>query len=111
MQSHPLPLMILAIMFELVGTTSLKIADGGAKPIWYIPVGLAYGGAMYLFSLAIRVMPLGVAYALWAGLGIVGTAVIGAMLFRQHLSLSAMAGIAFILLGAFLVNMNPAGVR
>jgi multidrug transporter EmrE-like cation transporter len=100
--------MTFAVTMELVGTTALKLADGVMRPMWYILVAAGYGGAFYFFSAAVRTKPMGVAYAMWSGLGIIGTGVIGAAFFRQHPSPLAIAGILVILLGIFLVNAGEA---
>jgi small multidrug resistance pump len=101
----PLLFLLLAIALELIGTTALKLTDGGARPLWYVPVAVGYLSAFYFFSLALRALPLGIAYAVWAGIGIVGTALIGKLLFAQTLSPLALTGIALILVGAILVNV------
>jgi small multidrug resistance pump len=106
MKYQAMLMLIVAIAFELLGTTSLKLTEGGARPMWYIPVTLGYAAAFYCFSLALKEIPLGISYAIWAGVGIVGTAVIGKFLFQQSLSQTALAGIGLILLGAVLVNFN-----
>ena len=107
MHYQALSMLAIAIAFELLGTTALKLSDGGAKPLWYVPVGLGYTAAFYFFSLALKEIPLGGSYAIWAGVGIVGTAIIGKFLFHQTLTPLAMAGIGLILLGAVLVNLGP----
>jgi small multidrug resistance pump len=110
MQYHPLLTMLIAIVLELVGTTALKLTDGGVRPLWYLPVAVGYVGSFYLFSNAIRSIPLGMAYAMWAGLGIAGTALVGAFLFRQHLAPVNIIGISLILFGTVLVNAGSARV-
>jgi small multidrug resistance pump len=107
MKYQALLLMLLAIALELLGTTSLKLSNAGARPAWYVLVATGYLGAFYCFSLALRTIPLGIAYAIWAGVGIIGTALIGKALFQQSLSPLAMAGIALIIIGVVFVNASP----
>jgi small multidrug resistance pump len=66
---------------------------------------LFYAGAFYFLSLSLRVMPVGVAYAIWSGVGIVLISLIGWVLFKQKLDLAAMIGIAFIVVGVLIVNL------
>ena len=110
MRPNILLMMIVAIVFELVGTTSLKLTGGGSRPLWYVPVVVGYAGAFYVFSIAVRTLPLGVAYAVWAGLGIVGTTIIGRFIFGQFLPPLTVLGIALILLGTVIVNLSSASV-
>ncbi|XOT97562.1 SMR family transporter, partial [Alcaligenes pakistanensis] len=64
-----------------------------------------YAGAFYFLSLSLRVMPVGVAYAIWSGVGIVLISLIGWVVFKQKLDLAAMIGIAFIVVGVLIVNL------
>ena len=100
---------MVAIVFELVGTTSLKLTGGGSRPLWYVPVVIGYAGAFYVFSIAVRTLPLGVAYAVWAGLGIAGTTLIGRFVFGQTLAPLTLFGISLILVGTILVNIASTG--
>jgi small multidrug resistance pump len=103
--------MLLAIALELIGTTALKLSDGGARPLWYVPVAAGYMGSFYFFSLALRTLPVGIAYAAWAGVGIVGTTLIGRLVFQQTLAPIALLGIVLILLGVVLVNLVPSVIE
>jgi small multidrug resistance pump len=66
---------------------------------------LFYAGAFYFLSLSLRVMPVGVAYAIWSGVGIVLISLIGWVVFKQKLDLAAMIGIGFIVVGVLIVNL------
>ncbi len=95
----------LAIVTEVLATTALKYADGFTKPI---PTGFAVLSltlSMYLLSLTLRVLPVGIAYAIWAGAGIVLVSLIGLVVFAQKLDLPAVLGIGFILAGVLLINV------
>jgi small multidrug resistance pump len=106
MRWQALLFLLVAIVLELVGTTALKLSDGGAKPRWYALVAAGYFGAFYFFSLALRVLPVGIAYAIWAGIGIIGTVIIGRALFQQTLTPLAIVGIGLIVIGVTLVNVR-----
>jgi small multidrug resistance pump len=108
MNSAPFAWMICAIACELIGTTALKLTQGGERPVWFIAVACGYTAAFVLFSRALTSFPLGIAYAMWAGLGIVGSTVIGFMLFREPLSWTSLSGILVILAGVVLVNLGNA---
>ncbi len=64
--------LLLAIIFELVGTTALKFSDGFSKLYWTLGMAVSYGLAFYLLAIVVKTIPLGIAYAVWAGLGTLG---------------------------------------
>lgn len=68
-------------------------------------MAVCYGLAFYLLSIALRQMPVGIAYAIWSGLGVVLISVIGAVVFRQRLDLPAMVGLAMIVGGVMVINL------
>ncbi len=68
-------------------------------------MGACYLGAFYLLSQVIAYIPIGVAYAMWSGLGIVFISLVGYIVFHQSLSIQTIIGIAFILFGVVIVNM------
>lgn len=94
----------LAILFEVVGSGFLKASDGFSKIIPTIVTLAAYLICFFFFSLALRELPLGFAYAVWGGLGIVLTAVISAVVFKQQLDLPAILGITLIVAGVVVLN-------
>ncbi|PSM19797.1 MULTISPECIES: DMT family transporter [Nitratireductor] len=94
-----------AIMFEVVATTALKQTDGFTK-LWpsLVTVG-GYALAFYFLSLPLRVLPVGVIYAVWSGVGIVFITAIGWLWFRQTLDLAAIIGILLIVAGVLVLNL------
>ena len=68
-------------------------------------MAVCYGLAFYLLSIALRQMPVGIAYAIWSGLGVVLISVIGAVVFRQRLDPPAIAGLAMIVGGVVVINL------
>lgn len=94
----------LAIVFEVVGSGFLKASDGFSKPIATAVTLIAYLICFFFFSLALRELPLGLAYAVWGGLGIVLTALVSVFVFKQQLDVPALIGIALIVLGVFVLN-------
>lgn len=99
-----LPLFI-AIVAEVIATSALKASDGFSKLVPSIIVVIGYGVAFTCLSLTLRTIPVGVAYAIWSGLGTVLVALVGWLYYRQHLDLPAIAGIALILSGTVIMNV------
>ena len=89
----------LAIGAEISATLALKAADGLTRPIPTLVVVLGYGTALWLMSTSMDMLPIGVVYAIWAGIGMVGAAVGGALLFGEAVNGTMMAGIAIIACG------------
>lgn len=94
----------IAILCELVGTAFLQKTEQFTRPMPTLAMAACYAGAFYFLSHALKVMPLGVAYALWSGVGIVLIAVVGVVLFRQPLDLAAVLGIAMIVGGVVVMQ-------
>ena len=103
--------LIAAVVAEVVATSALAVSDGVTRlPPSLVTVAF-YAVALYLLSLTLRTLPVGVVYAIWSGLGIVLVAVVGAVWLRQALDLPALLGIALILAGVVVVNVFSAAVR
>ena len=94
----------VAIVSEVIGTSALKVSDGFSRLVPSVLTIAAYAIAFYFLSLTLRVMPVGVAYAIWSGIGIVLIALIGLFWFRQPLDLPAMIGLGLIIAGVVVVN-------
>lgn len=94
----------LAILFEVMGSGFLKASDGFSKVIPTVITLVAYLICFFFFSLALRQLPLGLAYAVWGGVGIVLTAMISVIIFKQQLDWPAIIGIALIVAGVFVLN-------
>ncbi|WP_404986301.1 DMT family transporter [Chryseobacterium sp. M5] len=94
----------LAIIFEVIGSSFMKASEGFTKWFPSAIVVIAYLICFYFLSLALKMIPLGVAYAIWAGLGIVLTAAVSVFIFKQKLDLAAIVGIVFIVIGVVIMN-------
>ncbi|PRX54601.1 DMT family transporter [Flagellimonas meridianipacifica] len=96
--------LVIAIIGELIATSALKESKGFSilKPSIVSVIG--YGITFYFLSLAIKQIPLGIAYAIWAGLGIILITAIGYFRFKQTLDLPAIIGLSLILIGVVIVN-------
>ena len=95
----------VAVACEVVATSALKAAEGFTRPLPSLVVVAGYGIAFYLLSLTLKTMPVGIAYALWSGFGIVLVALIGVVWFGQKLDLAAIVGLGLILAGVLVVNL------
>ena len=95
----------IAIAFEVVATTALKQSDGFTRLAPSLITIAGYALAFYFLSLPLRVLPVGVVYAVWSGVGILLITLIGWLWFRQSLDLPALIGIGFILTGVLIVNL------
>lgn len=97
--------LMIAVIAEVIATSALKATEGFTqwKPSLLVVVG--YGVAFFFLALSLKEIPVGIAYAVWAGLGIVLIAVIGWWFFNQSLDLAAMIGIGLILTGVLVINL------
>lgn len=98
-------MLALAIITEVTGSTFLVKSEGFTKLWPSVAVIVLFAIAFYLLSQVIKVIPLGIAYAIWAGVGIILTAAVGYFIFRQSLDLPALLGIALIVSGVVVINM------
>lgn len=94
-----------AIALEVVGTTLLNQSQQFTRPWPTAGMALCYGLAFYLLSIALKQMPVGIAYAIWSGLGVVAISVIGLVLFKQRLDLPAVIGLTMIVGGVVVINL------
>lgn len=91
--------LVLAIACEVAGTTLLQMSEQFTKLVPTLAMAAFYAAAFYFLTHALKTMPLGVVYALWSGVGVVLTAVVGSTLFKQVLDLPALVGIGMIVGG------------
>jgi small multidrug resistance pump len=99
----------VAIVAEVIGTSALKAAEGFTRPLPSFAVVLGYGVAFYFLSLALQTIPVGVAYAIWSGMGVVLITLIGWRMFRQALDTASMVGIALIVAGVVVLQLSANG--
>lgn len=97
--------LVLAIIAEVVATTALKASDGFTRLQPSVITAVGYAIAFYLLALALKTIPVGIAYAIWSGVGIVAIAILGYMVFDQALDAAGMAGIGLILAGVVVLNV------
>lgn len=97
--------LILAVLAEVVATSALKSSAGFTRLAPSAVVVVGYGLAFYLLSLVLRTLPVGVAYAIWAGLGIVLVTLVGVVAFGERPDMPAVLGILLIVAGVVLLQM------
>ena len=95
-----------AIAFEVVGTTSLKLSDGLTRPGYFALCLALYGTSFALLAIALKAIPVSVAYAIWSGAGTVLIALIGILWFQEAASPLRILFIAMILIGAVGLNLT-----
>jgi small multidrug resistance pump len=94
-----------AIVAEVIGTSALKASAGFTQSLPSIVCVAAYAAAFYFLSLTLERIPVGVAYAIWSGVGIVLIALIGVVVFKQQLDAPALIGMAMIIGGVVVMNL------
>jgi small multidrug resistance pump len=94
-----------AVLSEVSATTALKFSEGFTKLIPSVVVVLGYGLSFYFLSLTLKVMPIGIAYALWSGIGIILTVIAGMVLWRETMDWARGIGIFLIMVGILIINL------
>lgn len=94
----------IAITGEVIATSALKASDGFSRLMPSTITVIGYAVAFYFLALTLRTIPVGVAYAIWAGAGIVIISLIGLFFFGQKLDAAAIAGIGLIVAGVVVIN-------
>ena len=95
----------IAIVAETIATSALKSSEGFSKLVPSLIVLAGYGVAFYFLSLTLRSMPVGIAYAVWSGVGIVLITVVGWGVFGQKLDFPALLGMGLIVAGVVVMNV------
>ena len=101
----------IAIVAEVVATTALKSTEGFTRLWPSLLVIVGYGAAFYFMTVSLRVLPVGIMYAIWAGMGIVLVAILGWVVYRQSLDAAAITGIALIIAGVLVINLFSGSTR
>jgi small multidrug resistance pump len=101
----PYLFLFLAILSEVIGTTALNASQQFSRLGPSLVTIAGYGLGFYFFSFALKAIPIGVAYAIWGGVGIVLVTLIGLFYFKQRLDFPALAGIALIVIGVLVMQL------
>ncbi|MDR5740620.1 MULTISPECIES: multidrug efflux SMR transporter [unclassified Caballeronia] len=97
--------LFIAILLEIAGTTCLQKSDQFTKLVPTLAMAACYLGAFYFLSIVLKTIPVGLAYAIWSGLGIVLISTVSFFVFRQRLDAPAVLGLGFIVLGVVIINV------
>jgi small multidrug resistance pump len=97
--------LVIAIVSETIGTSALKQAEGFTKLWPSIIVLMGYSASFYFLSMTLKSIPVGIAYAIWSGIGTTLITVIGWIYFKQSLNLPTLIGMALIIAGTIVINM------
>jgi multidrug transporter EmrE-like cation transporter len=95
----------VAIVAEVVGTSFLKASAGFTKPLPVMAVVVGYGLSFYFLSLTLETLPVGIAYAVWSGVGLVLITAVAWVVYGQTLDLPAVIGMGLILAGVLVLNL------
>jgi small multidrug resistance pump len=99
----------VAIAAELVATSALKASHGFTKLVPVVVMVAGYAISFFLLSVTLKELPLGIVYAVWSGIGTVGVAIIGLLVWRETLDVMKGAGIALVVVGVVLINLKGSG--
>jgi small multidrug resistance pump len=106
LQAYSWMLLAASIVAEVAGTIALRYADGFTRLVPSLVVTAAYVAAIWLMSIAIRHLEVGLAYAVWAGSGTALTAVLGILWFSESMTQLRVAGIVMIVIGVVVLNLE-----
>ena len=94
----------IAILAEVIATSSLKAAEGFTRLIPSLSVVFGYGTAFYFLSLTLRTMQVGTAYAIWSGVGTVIISIVAWLFYNQKLDAPSILGMALIISGVIIIK-------
>ena len=100
----------IAIIAEVIATTSLKASKEFTLLIPSTIVVIGYGVAFYFMTISLRVLPVGIMYAIWSGTGIVLVSVLGWVIYKQTLDIPAILGLGLIIAGVLVINLFSTSV-
>ena len=99
-----LAVLLVAICLEVTGTAALQASQQFSKPWPTLLMACCYAGSLFLLSVTLKAIPVGIAYAIWSGVGIVLIALVGYFVFKQSLDTPALIGLSLIVAGVIVVN-------
>lgn len=102
--------LVLAIIFEVAWAILLKYTENFTRLWPTVATITTYLAALYFLNLTVRTMPVGIAYAIWAGTGMVLIALLGVVVLKQHLDLPAIIGLSLIVAGVLVLNLGSKSV-
>lgn len=100
----------IAIIAEVIATTSLKASKEFTLLLPSLVVVIGYGIAFYFMTISLRVLPVGIMYAIWSGVGIVLVSILGFVVYKQTLDTPAILGLSLIIAGVVVINLFSTSV-
>ncbi|MCO5230289.1 MAG: multidrug efflux SMR transporter [Chitinophagales bacterium] len=102
---HPYLSLLIAILLETAATSLLKASEQYTRPLPTVLSILGYIATFYFLSVSLKTIPVGIAYAIWSGIGIILITLIGFIVFHQKIDFPAIIGISLILAGVIVINL------
>lgn len=97
--------LLLAIISEVIGTSALQASQQFSKLMPSVLCFLAYASAFFFLSMTLKTMPVGIAYAIWSGLGVIFITLVGIFIFDQKPDAPALLGMFLIIAGVVIMNV------
>ena len=104
-QTHAYLYLAIAIVAEVIGTTALKASDSFTRLLPSLVMVGCYALSFYLLTFSLRLLPTGIAYAIWSGAGIILISLVSWIVYGQRLDLPAIAGLGLIIAGVVVINL------
>ena len=101
----------IAILSEVLGTSMLKASIGFTRALPSFICILGYSVSFYFLSLVLKVIPMGLSYAIWSGCGIVLISIVGLVFYQQQLDYPALLGISLILSGVIVIHLYSESIK
>ncbi len=95
----------IAIIAEVAATTALRASEEFSRLVPSLIVIVGYGISFYFMMLVLRVIPVGITYAIWSGIGIVLVTIVGAMFYEQIPDVAALLGMGLIIAGVVVIHL------
>jgi small multidrug resistance pump len=95
----------IAIVAEVIATSTMKATNEFTRFWPSLVVVIGYGTGFYFMTISMRVLPIGIMYALWSGVGILVVSIMGWVIYRQALDVPAIIGMSFIIAGVVVINV------
>jgi len=102
---HAYLALVLAICTEVIATSALPSIQGFSRPLPLLAVILGYTLSFYMLSIVVKTIPVGIAYAIWSGMGIVLVTLVSLVLYRQKPDVAAISGMAMIAAGVITIQL------
>lgn len=102
-------LLVLAGLLETGFAISLKLSDGFTRPWWVLAFAVSAAGSFGLLATALRTLPVGTAYAVWTGIGAVGTAVLGMVFFGDAATVGRLVSLTLVVVGIVGLQLTASG--